>query len=279
MIDVIANERGSVLPQWVNEGFAVWSENGIDLHDGQDQVASRSWVYYADTVRLAALSGDLMTLSSLESSDTWQGRTGDQVTLQYAESYMAVRYLTETYGESAIVDLISDFSRRGNLSLALAGPAGISYPQFETQFKSWLEEEEPTDRYFQSGSDRYSAGEYQEAIDEFSAMIEIDPDSGVVYNIRGLAYYQLEEYQLAVDDFAESIRLAPYALVVTNRGSSYYQLGQYRRAIDDFDQSIRLDPDNARAYDWRAFSYGKLGEAGRQRADRDKACSLDSRYC
>ena len=346
LVNEFAGERGDVLPIWVNEGFATWSENLIGFETNTAQVAAQSWFDDADLVRSAGLSGKLMTLTSLESQQTWNNRTGDQVTLEYAESYMAVRYLTETYGQPAIVDLISDFSRRGNLSLAVEAAAGISYREFETQFNSWLKNEEPTNAYYQRAQDYYSAGEYQNAIDEFSVLIEIDPSRSGAYNGRGLAHDGLGEYQQAIEDYDESIRLEPNATVFTNRGSGYYEqeqyhraiedldraisldggfaaaydwraisydqleqypraidsydmailleptagrltnrgsvyyeLEQYQRAIEDFDEAIRLDTGYARAYGWRANTYGKLGQDQQRRADRDKACSLNSTYC
>ena len=168
---------------------------------------------------------------------------------------MAVRYLTETYGETAIVHLISDFSRRGNLSMGLEESAGISYPEFETQFNTWLAEEEPTDSYYKRGRDYYSAGEYQRAIGELSVLIEIEPSNDGAYDTRGLAHYQLEEYQLSIADFDESIRLEQRPGRFTNRGSSYHNLGQYQRAIQDFDEAIRFDAGYANAYGWRGNSY------------------------
>ena len=261
LVDVIANEKGEVLPQWVNEGFAVWSENGITMSGSPgspDKAVSQKWFFDADTVRLAALSNNLLTLSSMESNHTWLGRTGDQVVLQYAESFMAVRYLTETYGESAIVDLMSNFSRQGDLSMALEDPAGIGYREFETGFNAWLTEEEPTDAYYQRGIDHYSAGEYQRAIGEFSTLIGIEPSNDGAYNRRGLAHYQLGAYQESIADFDESIRLEPRAGRFQNRGASYARLGQTQRAIEDFDQAIRFYGGYGSAYNWRGSAYYDL---------------------
>ena len=261
LVDVIANGKAAVLPQWVNEGFSVWSENGITMAgspSGSDKAESQQWFLDADTVRLAALSSNLLTLASMESSHTWQGRTGDQVALQYAESFMAVRYLTETYGESAIVDLISDFSRQGDLSMALKGPTGIGYREFETGFNAWLTREKPTDAYYQRGVDHYSAGEYQKAIDELSVLIEIESVNDDAYNWRGLAHYRLMEYQESIADFDESIRLEPRAGRFQNRGASYSRLGQHQRAIEDFDQAIRFDGGYYSAYSWRGSAYYEL---------------------
>lgn len=280
LVDEIANDRGEVLPTWVNEGFATWSEYETGKASERPKAAYRSLFYRADTARSAAMSGDLMALSSLESNLSWNDRTGDQVTLQYAEAYMAVRYLIETYGPSSAVGLITDLGLRGNLTLAIKQVTGVSYPEFESQFVAWLKQEEPTTSYSQRGRDYYAAGEYQEAVNQFSILIAIDPSRAIAYNQRGIAYYSLKKYREAVEDFGQAIRLEPSdATDYTNRGSSHYQLGQYPQAIRDFDQAIRLDASDGRGYNWRGAAYGKLDQEEQARSDRDKACSLDSRYC
>lgn len=279
LVNVIANEKSDVLPIWVNEGFARWSENLIGMESNKAQAADQGWFNDADLVRSAALSGSLLTLSSMESQQIWNNRTGEQVALEYAEAYMAVRYLTETYGQPSIVELISDFSRRGNMTLAMEEAAGISYREFETRFKSWLENEEPTIALYQRGLAHYSKGEYQEAVSVLSVLLEINPGNDAAFASRGLAHYRLGEHQQAIDDFDESNRIEPHAVTLINRGASYFDLGQYQRAIEDFDKAIRLDADYASAYSWRASAYGKLGRDRQEQADREKACSLNTTYC
>ena len=221
-----------------------------------------------------------MTLSSLESRLRWRDRTGDEVILQYAQSYMAIRYLIETYGTSSVVGLIADLGRRGALGLAIEEATGVSYGQFEAQFVDWLKAEEPTNAYFQRGRDYYAAGEYRKAVKEFSILIGIDPSRAIAYNQRGFAYYSLKKYREAIEDFDQAIRLEPSdAADYTNRGLNYYRLGQYQRAIQDFDRGIHFDPGDATGYAWRGSAYDNLGQYQQARLDLDKACSLDSRYC
>jgi len=280
LVDEISNGKSDVLPTWVNEGFARWSEYEVGMASERPGAAYRSLFYNADTARSAAVSGNLMTLSSLESRILWKDRTGDQVALQYAQSYMAMRYLIETYGPSSAVSLIADLGLRGTLGIAIEEATGVTYREFESQFIAWLKEEEPTTSYFQRGRDHYAAGEYQEAVNQFSILIGIDPSRALAYNQRGIAYYSLKKYREAIEDFDQVIGLEPSdATDYTNRGSTYYRLGQYQRAIQDFDQAIHFDPGDAGVYNLRGSAYDNLGQHQQARSDRDKACSLDSRYC
>ena len=267
----------------------------------------------ADLVRSTALSGDLFDLSSLENPLAWKSREGDEVTLQYAQSYMAMRYLIETYGAHSAVSMIADLGVRGTLGIALETATGKTYREFESGFIAWLKQEEATSSYYEKGEDYYKAGKYQEAVDQFSTLIGIDPSRAIAFRYRGRAYYQLNQYDMAIEDFDQAIHfdpadasgynwrgntyyklkqyqrtledfdqaitLGPTAQNYTNRGSSYQNLKQYERAIQDFDQALRLDPDYVYAYTWRATAHRKLGSIEKARSDEAKACSLDKTYC
>ena len=268
----------------------------------------------ADLVRSTALSGNLFDLSSLEIGLAWASREGDQVTLQYAQSYMAMRYLIETYGASAAASMIADLGVRGTLGIVLETATGVPYREFESGFVEWLKKEEPTSSYYGKGIEHYKAGKYQAAVDQFSILIGIDPSRAIAfmdrgrayvelgeyddaiadfsqailldasydygYHLRGEAYYRLKKYQRAIEDFDQAIRLDPtQASNYSWRAVTYYWLEKYQRAIEDYDQAIRLDPNNALAYNNRGVTYRSLGKYAEADADKAKACSLDSQHC
>ena len=66
-----------------------------------------------------------------------------------------------------------------------------------------------------------------------------------LYDDRGVAYYKKGQYDQAVEDFSKSIRLDPDAAdVYDNRGAVYLEEHRYSLAIDDFQASLRINPDN-----------------------------------
>ena len=96
---------------------------------------------------------------------------------------------------------------------------------------------------YNRGSELLDKGEYDEAIDEFTKAIEIDPNYAEAYNNRGLAYYYTWEYDLAVADYDKAIEIDPdYADAYNNRGNAYADNGQYDLAIADYDRAIEIDP-------------------------------------
>ena len=62
-------------------------------------------------------------------------------------------------------------------------------------------------------------GEYQEAIDDYTSAIKINPDDADAYVNRGAAYHNLGKHQEAIDDFNTAIKINPdYAKAYYNRG-------------------------------------------------------------
>jgi len=275
----LSGQKGEVLPRWVDEGLAGWSEHEVGISGDRPLSAYRSMFRKADLVRSTALSGNLFDLYSLESRLAWASREGDEVTLQYAQSYMAMRYLIETYGASAAASMIADLGVRGTLGIALETATGVASREFESGFVEWLKQEEATSSYYQKGRDYYDAGKYEQAVDELSILLGINPSSATGYYRRGLAQYQLGEYRQALQDLEQAIRLKPRANTYGWQGLAHYQLREYRQAIKDFDHAIISDPGETWVYRWRAKTYRWLGYYDEAQSDEEKACSLDNKYC
>lgn len=59
------------------------------------------------------------------------------------------------------------------------------------------------------GSVYYKNGEYEKAIVEYSAAIELNPKDAAFHNNRGNAFYMLKRYEEAVDDYNNALSLRP----------------------------------------------------------------------
>ena len=92
----------------------------------------------ADRVQAASADGQLFRLPQLESRLEWNGRARNLVSLQYAQSHMAVRYLAERYGESASIKIVQEIGRGENLADAIRMVTRVDYPQLESDFALWL---------------------------------------------------------------------------------------------------------------------------------------------
>ena len=67
-----------------------------------------------------------------------------------------------------------------------------------------------------------------------------------VYLLRGLVYHSQKEYDLAIENYTKVIELNPdYADAYYNRGVIYRDKGEVDRAIADRNRAIELNPDYA----------------------------------
>ena len=91
-------------------------------------------------------------------------------------------------------------------------------------------------------------GNYRKAVEAFSRVIELTPDSAHAYNNRGVAYSELGSYRLAIQDFNRAIHLNPDEVLFRfNRGIAFGKAEVYDLAIKDFKRVIEMDPAHTNA--------------------------------
>ena len=126
--------------------------------------------------------------------------------------------------------------------------------------------------YFQRAYCKDELKDYKGAINDYSKAIELDPDA-VAYVNRGFAKKNLKDYYGAINDYSKAIELDPDAVAYVNRGVAKDELKDYYGAINDYSRAIELDPD-AVAYVNRGIAKENLGDLNGACADWRKAASL-----
>jgi tetratricopeptide (TPR) repeat protein len=117
--------------------------------------------------------------------------------------------------------------------------------------------------------------EWDLAVSDFTAALELNPDMKEAYNNRGYAYNGKGFSDKAIADLNKAIELDPnVALYYSNRSWSYYQKEEYDQAITDGTKAIELDPTLAVAYMNRGNSYFKKGMMTEAAADFNKVLDL-----
>ncbi len=104
---------------------------------------------------------------------------------------------------------------------------------------------ETLEGYFNSGVKYFKSGQYKEAIENFSKVIEIDPNRSSAYFNRAVAYYKSKSNpQLQIADFTKAIELDKYdhekARAYDNRAISYYDMKEYQKALEDVTKAEKL---------------------------------------
>jgi len=132
---------------------------------------------------------------------------------------------------------------------------------------------------FGRGKSLLELGRYKEARRDFDTLIgSKHGDFAMAYIKRGIVLEQLTLHQNALDDFSQALALDPTSYAaLNNRGVCYLQLGQYDEAITDFDRATRIDEKFPNAYYNRYIAYAQEGLADQAKDDLTRARSLESR--
>ncbi|QKQ77382.1 tetratricopeptide repeat protein [Nostoc sp. TCL240-02] len=132
---------------------------------------------------------------------------------------------------------------------------------------------------YQEGLDKYDAGNYEGAVEDFNRVIELDPKNALAYNKRGDAYYRLGDYEQAQADSSQAILLNPQdGNAYFDRGFAFSELGKYKEAIADYTQAIKLNSDDAYPYYGRGLARVQLKDNKGAIGDFSKAIALKPQY-
>jgi Tfp pilus assembly protein PilF len=86
-------------------------------------------------------------------------------------------------------------------------------------------------------------GQLDNAIDEYSKAIEINPRFAEAYRNRGYACAKEHNYNKAISDYTKAIEINPRDFGAYNeRGNAYFLKGQYAKAISDWTKAILIKP-------------------------------------
>jgi len=102
--------------------------------------------------------------------------------------------------------------------------------------------------YYRRAQENYQNGNYDLAIEDYSALILLSPNSPQPYNERAWIYvYHLKtNLDQAIVDTSQAIKLNPnYANSYGTRGWAYLVKGDYNNATNDLIKALELDPSLA----------------------------------
>jgi uncharacterized caspase-like protein/lipoprotein NlpI len=94
--------------------------------------------------------------------------------------------------------------------------------------------------FLDRGWDYLKKGLHEQAITDYSSVIEINPEGIEAYIYRGWLYYLESQYDQAIADFSRAIDIKPSWDAYSFRGRVYMIKELYDQAIDDFASAIEL---------------------------------------
>lgn len=126
------------------------------------------------------------------------------------------------------------------------------------------------------GKRSFDDQKYGLAIEWYKRAIEHLRDDPALFRGRGLAWWYDGQLEQAVDDFTHEVRLNPDSIgALHNRGQALSEMGRAEQAIEDLDRAVRLETDRlliARARSARAYALSSLQRF--EEADRDFKASF-----
>lgn len=118
-------------------------------------------------------------------------------------------------------------------------------------------------------------GNFDGAIEEFSAAIDINPKSSMAFNNRATARFAARDLDGTIGDLDRAIELdAANTQAIANRGFAWLDKQEYEKAITDFDEVIRQNANFWGAYINRGFARSELGDFDAAISDYTEAIRL-----
>jgi hypothetical protein len=109
-------------PRWLDEGLAMYISHEWKL--GRSVVVAR-----------ALLFDSLIPLQDIAAVNTYgQARAS----LAYAESFLAVAFIVDRFGDSALRELVRELARSGDIDLAMGISLGVTYREFQLIWRDYV---------------------------------------------------------------------------------------------------------------------------------------------
>ncbi len=108
-------------------------------------------------------------------------------------------------------------------------------------------------RFFKAGEDFILAGNYQDAVEQLTRAIDLQPDYDRAYLARATAYEELGMLREAAEDYDRAATfLDKKPEVFYEAGRLYFEIEDYEKAIDRLDKSISLKRNYLEPYQVKA---------------------------
>jgi putative GTP pyrophosphokinase len=99
--------------------------------------------------------------------------------------------------------------------------------------------------YKHRGMAKFAQSKYEEAIEDFSSCLKLDPDSHKAMYYRGVTKAVLLDLHGALDDFSRVLDMHPYHFFARyRRALCWYRLGDFAAAHFDGEIALRIEPEN-----------------------------------
>ncbi|MBU1767550.1 MAG: tetratricopeptide repeat protein, partial [Candidatus Omnitrophica bacterium] len=112
------------------------------------------------------------------------------------------------------------------------------------------------DKELNAGILLLKVGDYDEALEKFLKVLDVDPINAEAYYYLGMTYSQMEDFYKAISYYQKALILNPQLTKIHFQlGVAYYQLKQYANALESLSQAEKYSPEDAMVYYYQASTY------------------------
>jgi len=130
--------------------------------------------------------------------------------------------------------------------------------------------------FLRRGNAFMSLNRYDDAIRDFSSLIELNPKVAGYFDNRQWALRAVQRYEDALKDANSAVRIAPnHAFTFRSRGLLLDEMGRSNEAIVDLSQGLALSPSDAGLFIERGKILAKLGREKDARLDFERALEIE----
>ena len=143
-------------------------------------------------------------------------------------------------------------------------------------FGCFNQEQQQTNKILEKGIDNIQKGNFDDGIQQFTKVLQIDSNNYFAYYHRGTAYRDIKKYKNAISDFNSCIEIDP------NNSWAYFQLGgvwadqaELEKAIEIYNQALKINPKHVEVYGTRGIIKSLLGKIDSALEDLNMAIEID----
>lgn len=163
--------------------------------------------------------------------------------------------LPGVYAKVVEGDVVLEFAGIRKASPTLESPEAL-LQTVDALTATLAQQPQDAEAYYQRGAAYLKSGQYAEAIQDYTKVIELIPQAARGYQARGLAYTEFAYPDKAIADYQQAVERDPTdAVTYQYWGRTLAQTQQFEEALQKFQKAIELDPDDARTYFERGYAY------------------------
>jgi tetratricopeptide (TPR) repeat protein len=182
-------------------------------------------------------------------------------------------------GEGANADWKLTMVEPGTYTVSLEVDDGCGCISFtSTMVKVGAYEPKDDGEFYNRGSEREYAKQFDEAIADYAKAIELNPQKVSAYAGRGRALFGKKQFDESIADFTKAIGLDPKNTeAYINRGNALQAKSDLDRALADYTKVIELEPQKSIGYELRGLAQATAGHQQEAIADYTKGIEINPR--